>query len=193
MKLPKLTLATILLTAGLMLAPQVHELLYFEHDQVLSGSWWRLLSGHLIHTDWGHWFWNMAALGVLGGYLEQNSRILWISTILAGVVSVDLLLMSGVTQVTRYCGLSGVLNTLLVMALYLYGRQTRSGWVIVAGLICLAKLILELHSGTSLLTHIRWPPFPPAHLAGTLAGAVMILTQLGLDNKSGLSKNTAIG
>ncbi|MET0089947.1 MAG: rhombosortase [Candidatus Thiodiazotropha sp.] len=183
MKLPKLTLATILLSTGLMMVPQIQELLYFEHDQVLSGYWWRLLSGHFIHTDWGHWFWNMAALGVLGGYLERKSRVVWISTILAGVVSVDLLLMSGITQVTRYCGLSGVLNTLLVMALYLYGKQTRSGWVIVAGLICLTKLTLEMISGTSLLTHIAWPPFPPAHLAGTLAGVVLILSKLGLESR----------
>ncbi len=177
MKLPRLTLATIILSAGLMLVPQLHEPLYFQHDQVLSGSWWRLLSGHLIHTDWGHWFWNALALGVLGSYLEQKSRVLWISAMLAGVVSVNILLMSGLTPITRYCGLSGVLNTLLVLALYLYGKETRSGWVIVAGVICLTKLTLELISGTSLLTHIAWPPFPPAHLAGTLAGVVLILSR----------------
>ncbi|MET0065838.1 MAG: rhombosortase [Candidatus Thiodiazotropha sp.] len=192
MKLPKLTLATILLTAGLMLAPQVHELLYFEHDSVMAGAWWQLLSGHFVHSDWGHWFWNAAALGVLGSYLEGKSSMLWFATMLAGIVSVDLLLLSGLTPVTRYCGLSGVLNTLLMVALYLYGKQTRSGWVIVAGLICLTKLTLEMISGTSLLTHIAWPPFPPAHLAGTLAGVVLILTWPWMDRRPSTDKHTAI-
>ncbi len=183
MKLPQITLVLILLTTGLMLLPQSHEWLYFEHDPVLGGSWWRLLSGHLVHTDWEHWFWNTAALAVLGGYLEQKSSTLFVAGLLAGVASVDILLLSDLTQVSRYCGLSGVLNTLLVLALYRYWKQTRSGWVIVAGLICLSKLTLELLTGTSLLTHIAWPPFPPAHLAGTLAGAVFIISQKYKDNR----------
>jgi rhomboid family GlyGly-CTERM serine protease len=183
MKLPKLTLSLILLMTGLMLVPQYHDLLYFEQNSVLSGSWWRLLSGHFIHTDWEHWFWNTAAFAVLGSYLEQKSSTLMVAGLLVGMVSVDILLLSDLTQISRYCGLSGVLNTLLVLALYRYWKQTRSGWVIVAGSICLAKLTLELLTGTSLLTHIAWPPFPPAHLAGTLAGVLLILSQKYQDDR----------
>ncbi|MES9993733.1 MAG: rhombosortase, partial [Candidatus Thiodiazotropha sp.] len=170
-----LTVGTVLITAAMMALPQLHGLFYFELSPVISGEWWRLLSGHLIHADWEHWFWNATALAVLGLYLEKQSRYLWMLGMLAGITSVNILLLSEWSQVTRYCGLSGVLNTLLVLALFRYWRQTDSAWVMAAAFICLSKLTLELHSGTSLLTHITWPPYPPAHLAGTLAGVFLLL------------------
>jgi rhomboid family GlyGly-CTERM serine protease len=176
MRFPILTVGAVLLTTVMMAIPQRHGLFYFELSSVISGEWWRLLSGHLIHSDWQHWFWNVAALAVLGSYLEKQSKYLWIMGMLVGIASVNLLLLSGFSQVTRYCGLSGVLNTLLVLALFLYWREMRSGWVIVAVLICLIKLTLELFSGTSLLTHISWPPFPVAHLVGTAAGVFLLLS-----------------
>ncbi len=175
MKFPILTLGAILLATLIMAMPQLHGRFYFELSPLLSGEWWRLLSGHLIHSDWQHWFWNVAALAVLGSYLEQHSGRLWFTAMLAGIASVDILLLSDWAQVTRYCGLSGVLNTLLVLALFHYWRETRSAWVIVAALVCLSKLTLELFFETSLITHISWPPFPPAHLAGTLGGVILIL------------------
>ncbi|MEW8320640.1 MAG: rhombosortase [Candidatus Thiodiazotropha sp.] len=175
MKFPILTVGTVLITAAMMALPQLHGLFYFESLPVISGEWWRLLSGHLTHADWEHWFWNATALAVLGLYLEKQSRYLWILGMLAGIASVNLLLLSDWSQVTRYCGLSGVLNTLLVLALFRYWRETGSAWVVAAAFICLSKLALELHSGTSLLTHITWPPYPPAHLAGTLAGLLLLL------------------
>ncbi|MES9834083.1 MAG: rhombosortase [Candidatus Thiodiazotropha sp. DIVDIV] len=175
MRLPTLTIATVLLSAFMMAIPQNHSEIYFELSPVLSGEWWRLFSGHFIHSDWEHWFWNATALIVLGSYLEGQSKHIWFMAILAGIAGVDLLLLSDWSHVTRYCGLSGVLNTLLVVALYHYWRETRSGWVVIAAMICLGKLILELLSGMSMITHISWPPFPAAHLAGTVAGVLLLL------------------
>jgi rhomboid family GlyGly-CTERM serine protease len=175
MKYPKLTVGAVLLTTIMMAIPRLHSLFYFELSSVMSGEWWRLLSGHLVHADWEHWFWNVAALAVLGSYLEKRSIYLWFQGILTGIASVNILLLSGWSQVTRYCGLSGMLNTLLVLALYQYWQETRSGWVIAIAFICLSKLVLELFFGTSLLTDISWPPFPFAHLAGTLVGVLLLL------------------
>ncbi|MCG8048765.1 MAG: rhomboid family intramembrane serine protease [Candidatus Thiodiazotropha endolucinida] len=127
-------------------------------------------------SSWEHWFWNAAALAVLGSYLEQQSKYLWFQGMLAGMISVNLLLLSDWSQITRYCGLSGALNTLLAVALFHYWRETRSAWVIVAALVCMSKLMIELLSGTSLLTQLSWPPFPPAYLAGTLAGVILIIS-----------------
>ncbi|MEW7973671.1 MAG: rhombosortase [Candidatus Thiodiazotropha endolucinida] len=176
MKFPKLTVVAVLITSVLMAMPQHHGLFYFDLSPVMSGEWWRLLTGHLIHSDWEHWFWNAAALAVLGSYLEQQSKYLWFQGMLAGMIGVNLLLLSDWSQITRYCGLSGVLNTLLAVALFHYWRETRSAWVIVAALVCMSKLMIELLSGTSLLTQLSWPPFPPAHLAGTLAGVILIIS-----------------
>jgi rhomboid family GlyGly-CTERM serine protease len=176
MKLPVLTVGAVLLSAVMMAVSQLHSLFYFELYPVISGEWWRLLTAHLIHSDWQHWFWNITALVVLGSYLESQSKHLWFRSMLTGIASVNILLMSGWSQVTKYCGLSGVLNALLVLALYQFWLETRSGWVILAAFICLTKLTWELFFGVSLLTDITWPPFPPAHLAGTLAGVFLLIT-----------------
>ncbi|MBV2127360.1 MAG: rhombosortase [Candidatus Thiodiazotropha sp. (ex Ctena orbiculata)] len=175
---PKLTVGAVLITAVLMAMPQHHGHFYFDLSPVMSGEWWRLLTGQLIHSDWEHWFWNAAALAVLGSYLEQQSKYLWFQGMLAGMISINLLLLSDWSQITRYCGLSGALNTLLAVALFHYWRETRSAWVIVAALVSMSKLMIELLSGTSLLTQLSWPPFPPAHLAGTLAGVILIISTM---------------
>ncbi|MBT2971561.1 MAG: rhombosortase [Candidatus Thiodiazotropha sp. (ex Ctena orbiculata)] len=175
MMFPVLTIGTVLLSAIMMTVPQFHTLFYFELSPVLSGEWWRLLSGHLIHADWEHWIWNITALAFLGSYLERRSKHLWFLAMFIGIASVNMLLLSDWSQLTKYCGLSGALNTLLVIALFHYWRETRSGWVIVAAFICLGKLTLELFTGASLITDISWPPFPLAHLAGILAGVILII------------------
>jgi hypothetical protein len=89
---------------------------------------------------------------------------------------VDLLLISPLSDIQRYCGLSGLLNTLMGVALYLCWRETRSLLAPLLGLACLAKIALETYTGHSLVTDITWPPFAPAHLAG-MAGAALVLVK----------------
>ena len=105
---------------------------------------------------------------MLGVFLERRSRRLLVLSLFAGMISVDLLLLSPLSGLERYCGLSGVLNTLLGVALFCYWRDTRSYWVVFAGLLCVGKVFAEILLQTALLTDISWPPYPPAHLAGLI-------------------------
>ena len=108
-KLPIITIALCALCTGLMLLPpRIHELLYYDSTAIATGNLWGLLSAHLIHADVSHWFWNTLALAVLGGFIETRSPKLLAYSLLAGIVSVDMLLLSPVAEINRYCGLSGV-------------------------------------------------------------------------------------
>jgi rhomboid family GlyGly-CTERM serine protease len=164
----------------MLLAPATQELLYFDLQRLTQGNFWVLFTGHWIHADIEHLIWNVAALAALAAIIEKRSRRLLLWSLVVGMVCVDLLLLSPVSHLQRYCGLSGLLNTLLGVALYSYWRETRSAVVILVGILSIAKIALELISGQSVFTDISWPPFAMAHLAG-IVGAPLVVW--GLNRK----------
>ncbi len=172
-RLPLLSLGIIALSSLLMLLPiAMQSSLHFNRASVTSGAFGSLLSGHFVHVDASHWLWNGVALLGLGAFIERRSRRLMLASLLLGLLAVNLLLLSPFSHIVFYCGLSGVLNSLLVVALWLFWRQTRSRWVFVSALLCLGKLGVELLTGSSLLTQNAWQAYPAAHLAGTVGGVV---------------------
>ena len=162
--------------AGLfmLLPPAVHAWLYFDHQLLSQGHYWGLVTGHWLHADLEHMTWNVAALVVLASIIEARSRRLLLWSLVFGTASVDLLLLSPLSDIQRYCGLSGILNTLLGVAVYLYWRETRSPLVILIGALSLIKIVLEMLVEQSMFTEISWPPFAMAHLAGILATPLAI-------------------
>lgn len=172
---PFLSLLLCAFTGLVMLLPDsVKLLLQYDYQGVLSSEYWRLFSAHWLHSDLSHLSWNVAGLILLGSIVERRSRVLLIAGLLVGMVGVDLLLLSPLGTVQRYCGLSGVLNALLGLVLYCYWRETRSLAVIVSALLCSAKIFIEMFTGDAIFSHISWPPYPAAHLAGLLAAPVAL-------------------
>lgn len=187
MRIPTLTLLFCSLAGGLMLLPPAaHTALYFNFDELMAGRWPGLISGHWMHADWPHFVWNVSAFALLGTMIEARSRTLLLCSILVGMLSVDLLLLSPFSELQRYCGLSGLLNTLLGVALYQFWRETRSALVTLTALLCMGKIALEMHSGQSVFTDISWPPFAEAHLAGILGTPLALM--LGAVARQGYSQ-----
>jgi len=166
-----LCLATILIT---LFPESIKSLLYFDHAQINVGKIWTLITGHWVHADAQHLLWNILGLGVLGCVIERYSRRLFLLSLCTGMLAVNVLLMSPLCDLLRYCGLSGVLNTLLGVALYCRWAETKSPWIILVGVLSILKTIIELQAGSSIFTDISWPPYPPAHLAGLLATPITL-------------------
>lgn len=130
---------------------------------------------------------NLAALLLLGSVIERRSRALLLASVCVGMVGVDIWFLQ--TSTSRYyCGWSGVLNTLLLVALYclywpaaaqtpaLRWRRRANNLVIVliaAG--ALLKTLYEGQQGQALASQTLWPSAPGAHLAGWLAGLLVVL------------------
>ncbi len=168
-----LTLALLYLLAGA--AP---EALVFSRERVLAGEYWRLVSGHLVHSGPAHLGWNLAALLVVGSLLEQRIGARWWAALAAGMAAIDGLLLCW-PALDAYCGLSGVLNTLLAVLLLDHLREpVARPWALATLLGMTVKIGVELHQGAALLTHTAWPAFAPAHLAGLL-GALPVVTRQG--------------
>jgi rhomboid family GlyGly-CTERM serine protease len=174
---PWCTLAIVvgLLALHGLLGPAPEALLY-DRAEIRAGEYWRLLSGHLVHLDGAHLAWNLAAFAVLGWLAESalglgSLRIL--TVLLFGAVAIDVWLIWGLPELSRYCGVSGLLNTLMAAVIVAAGRRTRSPlpWLIAAG--ALAKITFEANAGTALFVESHWPPVPTAHGVGFLAGLIV--------------------
>jgi rhomboid family GlyGly-CTERM serine protease len=187
-KLPWLTLllagSMAVLFAALGPAPSA-----WVYDRVAlgDGELWRLLSAHLVHSDAGHLLWNMAGLAILGAIVESRLGRGWLlAGLLAGCLAVDLTLWSALPGMSRYCGLSGALNALLVPTLVGLRHQTGPGlsWLIGGG--SLLKILIELAAGQALFTHTAWASVPLAHLAGWILGAALVAVRaITLRRRSG--------
>jgi hypothetical protein len=73
-----------------------------------------------------------------------------------------------------YCGLSGALNTVLLVTLYLLRGTIAPVWLYAFAAVVALKLVWESHTGVALLTHTRWPSAVGAHVAGYAAGLVTV-------------------
>jgi hypothetical protein len=93
---------------------------------------------------------------------------------MVGMLAVDVLLLSPISDLARYCGLSGLLNTLMGVALYLLWSSSRSPIIAITGTLYLLKIALEMHAGQSIFTQTSWPPYAAAHLAGLLGAPIAL-------------------
>lgn len=174
--LPWLTIALAGLAAAFYAAlGPAPEAWVYDRAAIAGGEWWRLLSGHWLHGDGGHLGWNLAALLLLGTMVERCSRSLLIAGLLFGSLGVDAMLWWVTPGLTHYCGLSGVLNALLLPALAALWRADGNGPLWLIGGLSIGKILVEMTSGNALFTHTLWASVPESHLAGWLAGLLLVM------------------
>lgn len=135
---------------------------------------WRLFSAHFMHSDVQHLAWNVGAFLLLGSIIEQRSKGDLLMTILIGVIGVNAYLIL-FYNLGAYVGLSGVLNSVLVVVLHQLSQDSRyrtaALWTLVLSML---KIVFELQSQQSIFTTISWEAVPEAHLAGWVAGVVIV-------------------
>ncbi len=173
-KIPFLTLGLGSVLVVLYWLMHGNESLFFSTSDIRNGEYWRLITGHMMHADTHHLVWNCLGLLVLGTLIERSSRLDWWLALLVGMASVSVLLLSPFSHLHYYIGLSGVLNTLLLVALWKEWRDHRSWSIVVVFLACMAKVALEVCTGESMLTNISWPSYSLAHVAGLLGGFILV-------------------
>lgn len=155
--------------------PELSSLLQFDRQAILAGEWWRLWSGHLLHTNSWHLLMNLAGLVVII-MLHGNYYRGWpfVFLVVAGFGLSGLALLFWSPETSLYVGLSGWLHALLV-----YGacedvrRHWSSGWLILAGVA--AKVGWEQWQGASndLVMLIEADVAVDAHLYGAICGVLL--------------------
>jgi len=173
-KFPIITVSlTLLCTAIHFLVEQKHDL-YLAKELIWQGEYWRAVTGHFIHSDFQHLLWNGVGLLILGLLIERHSTKLLLLTLVSGLLSVNTLLLNPLSTIDLYCGLSGVLNSLLVVALWLEWKASHSKIILLVATGCISKIVLEILVGQALFTDISWPPYPWSHLAGFFGGLFVV-------------------
>lgn len=176
-RLPWLSLGLAGLMAALFAAfGPAPEAWVYDRVAIDQGEWWRLLSGHWMHSDSGHLTWNLGALLALGWIVEARNRVALLAGLLAGTLGVDLMLWLALPELSQYCGMSGVLNTVLLFALATLWRHATAPVLLATAMLPLTKIVVEIWSGQALLASTAWTSIPQAHLAGWLIGLLLIVT-----------------
>ena len=146
--------------------------LVYDRSAIAEGEWWRLITGHLVHSDGAHALWDISALAIIGSMMESQGRRRMLLAATTGMLTVNLCLWFGLPALSRYCGLSGVLHGLFVVALADLLRTSRHPLCLLVALGLGIKLLLETSSGQSLVVATAWPSVPLTHLAGAMGGVL---------------------
>ena len=145
----------------------------YDRGAIANGEFWRLLTGHLVHSDINHLIMNVIASSMILPFVGCLKR-LFLSTVgLALLISSGLWLF--VPDIHFYCGASALLNGMLIFALWEHWRK-EPHWVY--GLVFLgavSKTILEIVGRQSVFDIYHWPPLPESHLLGMIAAGVLII------------------
>jgi rhomboid family GlyGly-CTERM serine protease len=133
----------------------------WSREAIARGEVWRLFTGHLAHWSLDHLLWDVAAVAVLGTWLERRHRGGLVALVSASVIVISLALIAEPAGLAAYRGLSGVASALFVavaLALVRDALNARDRLGAVAALVLLAgfamKVIVELATGASLFAHV---------------------------------------
>ncbi len=150
------------------------DLFSFNRIAIEKGEWWRLVTGHFVHSDNQHLLWNIVALALLGAMLEQHSRRLFLQSMVVGIVAVDALLFLSDDAPMAYCGFSGVLNAMFLALLYREYRRQAHWSIPLIAIAALLKIVVESRHG-AVFSHTAWPAYPAAHAAAYAAATLMVV------------------
>jgi rhomboid family GlyGly-CTERM serine protease len=146
----------------------------FDRVAIAQGEWWRLITGHWVHSDLSHAVWDIGALLLLGILFEARLHWHLPLVLLMASLGIDVWLWWGEPALQYYCGLSGILNSLLVLGLVQIWLELRHPILIFTTVAAAAKIIIEIHSGQALLVQTAWPSVPTVHAAGYLIGLILV-------------------
>lgn len=150
--------------------PRVFDVLIFNKNAIGQGEFWRILTGHFVHCSWEHLFWDLLAFVILGAVIEIHRRRDLLPSLFLSCLAVSLWLFCGEPQLTTYCGLSGALNGILVIAALILWKQTDNKMYIMVILATVMKIIFEFTTHLTLFTNLSWQCIPGAHAAGIFLG-----------------------
>ena len=157
--------------------PASSNLFAYDRNQLNNFQWWRLITGHFLHTNIPHLLLNTAGLALLwalhGHYYRTPHYLIQFLVLCLGT-SIGLYYFDQNMQ--WYVGLSGVLHGLFVIGAYFDIKHSfKSGWLMLIGVWL--KVIHEQIFGASeeVAELIAANVAVDAHLFGTITGSIIIL------------------
>lgn len=171
-----LSISFISLCIGIMNAQTgLLEWLCFDYLAITEQQqYWRLITGHLIHSSFEHLFWDLLAFAACSFYLERRNHGVYWLTIAFSIICLDLFLLSPLTNIAQYSGLSGVLYAVATVAAWQWKRDYRGMLAWTPLLVIVLKTVLEVVQKEAVFVSEGWTLLGEAHLVGLGAGVMSL-------------------
>ena len=184
-KVPWLTLALSALVGIFYLSgSRAFEFLVFDKEAILRGEIWRFFTGHFVHFGFEHFIWDFLALIILGAVIELNDPRKLAGAFLTSCMFVSTWLIFGGGGKDTYCGLSGALSGLLVVAVFVQYQVTHNKISFLVLLGAFLKIVFELLSHKTLFV-VSVSPVPTVHFTGFISGFLYsILMEVVIKSKA---------
>ncbi len=167
-------LISVVMTVLYLFPDQCFGVLLFDKTAIISGEYWRFLTGHFAHCRFEHFFWDVLAFAILGAVIELNAWRDFIPSLIVSCLGVSLWLFLCEGASETYCGLSGALNGLAVVAAVVMWRQAKSRTYLIVILALMGKIIFELITHQTIFTDLSAQSVPAAHLVGFISGGIYV-------------------
>ncbi|HAW92710.1 MULTISPECIES: rhombosortase [unclassified Arsukibacterium] len=168
-------LLLLLVILAFLLPESIQHIFAYQRVEIASGEVWRLISGHLLHSNLYHLLLNGGGLLVImllhAGYQRQLALI-W--QLLFNALFISGMMYWLQADIQRYVGLSGVLHGMLFFGALLDIKTGKTGGMLLT-LGILAKIGYEQYQGPDLQLSqlISATVAIDAHLYGVIAGALL--------------------
>lgn len=178
----------ILAIIGHFLSANIQDYLVYQRELISQGQLWRLISGHLLHTNGYHLLLNLAAiimLWALHGHFYSLKN--YAGIFIGSALFCSLALFQFNPDLIQYVGLSGVLHGIFVWGSILDIRyKEKTGYLLFVGVWL--KIAYEQIYGASeeVSSLINADVAVDAHLWGAVAGLLLSIVYLGYNKKSQL-------
>ena len=150
-----------------------------RREAVISGEWWRLWSGHVVHWSSLHAVLDASVVAICGAIAERGfGRAFVAAVLLAGAGAIGVVCLAA-TSIDEYRGASalGVLLGVLAGAAVWRERPGQRAWLLALALAMGIKTLAD--AGSLSLTLTGLPPDVrvawPAHVAGACVAAFALL------------------
>lgn len=166
------------------LLPNLSAALIYDRSAILSGEFWRLITGHWVHFSASHLICDVIVFGFSGWLIESRGYRHFAVLCVCSALSISLVMLATLPDMARYGGLSGVAMSSIVY-LALHGRREARSWRgVCVGILALSigKLVMDVFA-----EHLHLVDFedaavvtvPTSHLVGAATGFVMYLWSVG--------------
>ena len=151
--------------------------LIYDRDAVLSGQWWRLLTGNIVHINFAHLWLNLGAfLAILVVFPGKHG----ISRILFYLISCGIAVTAGIqlfsSDIEWYSGLSGVLHGVFIIKAYDEWSVSKKLGGAMVGALGIKLGYEQLMGGSENVARlIGGPVAVDAHLFGAIGGFMVVL------------------
>ena len=149
--------------------------LMYHRSGIVSGEFWRVLSGHIVHSNGWHLLLNLASLLMIGLLFSQHlTRLFWLLVFVLSGLMISACYFWIAPEYEYYVGLSAVLYAVIIIGALLDIKEQPLIAVLIL-VIVTARVIWQQYSGSmdSLAELIEDRVAIESHLFGICSGYVL--------------------